>query len=221
MADNLSEGRAHVLPGANEVIYILDLEASSLGDTSFPIEIAWIDHEGRGEQHLIRPAPAWLGADGKPLDWDPEAEKLHGIHFVMLIEQGIPLEDVACRAAEVLGEPGAEIYSDAPGPDGYWVGRLLLAARVYLPVPVRDVRRLYGAACRDLRQLVPTCGATRDRAQQRIANLAREIVDRAEEAEHVRPGIRHRALADAQALWRTWKAIEASVTGHLAASPPP
>jgi hypothetical protein len=203
------------------LIFILDCEATSLGDKSFPIEIAWLDKDGQSELHLIRPADAWLDANSTPRDWDPESERAHGISFAMLLEQGTPFQDVARRVAEILGAPGAEIYSDAADLDGHWVGRLLTAADRLVPVPVQDIRHLYSTACRDLRRLLPVSRTRLERAEQQIANLAREIVDRAEEVEHVRAGPRHRALPDALRLWRTWKAIEAAVAGHLAPNLPP
>lgn len=197
------------------MIYILDLEASSLGDRSFPIEIAWVDQEERGEQHLVRPASAWLNADGTPLDWDSESERLHGISFGMLLEVGAPHVQVVRRVAEMLGAPTAMVYSDAPQADGTWIGRLLLTASIAVPVGIIDVTHLYRHSCLPLRRLLPAAGVARERAQQRIANLTKEIIAAAEEAEHVVPGIRHRALPDAQRLWRTWRGVRQAVARHV------
>ena len=198
-------------------IYHLDFEASSLDDGSFPIEVAWVDQSGCGEHYLIKPAPKWLDAAGKPLVWSAEAEGLHGINFDTLVEQGVPCERVAKRIVEVLGIGDTVVYTDAPGQDGYWMWKLFEAADTRLPVPLNDTRTLYGIACRPLLRLIPAEGKKgRWQGQQRITNLAHEIVARAEEAEHVSQRTRHRALPDAESLWRTWRAIRDAVTKYVA-----
>jgi hypothetical protein len=45
------------------MIYFLDIEASSLDHDGFPIEVAWIDENGKGEAYFIRPADHWLDED--------------------------------------------------------------------------------------------------------------------------------------------------------------
>lgn len=49
----------------------IDFEASSLRDTSFPIEVAW-NNGTEIESYIIRPAFDWS-------DWDYNAEGLHGL----------------------------------------------------------------------------------------------------------------------------------------------
>jgi len=46
--------------------------------------------------------------------------------------------------------------------------------------------------------------------------MAREIVASAEEAELLRPRAHHRALPDAESLWRTWRAIKDEIARRLA-----
>jgi hypothetical protein len=202
------------------MISFLDCEASSLRDASFPIEVAWVDQHGHGEQHLIRPAPAWLDSNGCPKDWSPEAERLHGLAFDHLLEHGAMHTVVASRVAECLGAPDVQVYSDAPTADGTWIGRVLLVAGLATPVPVLDIQQLYRQSCRRLLGLLPAGGVARQRAEQRIGNLSKEIIEAAEEAEHVAPGPRHRALPDAQRLWRTWRAVEQAVVRHGGDEPP-
>jgi len=72
----------------------LDIEASSLNDASYPIEIAWSDEKGNIESHLINPyaIEEWT-------DWDFYAEhKIHGLSRFMCRELG------ACRTSKLLNK---------------------------------------------------------------------------------------------------------------------
>jgi hypothetical protein len=199
------------------VLYFLDFEASSLADDSFPIEVASIDQNGQGEHYLIRPAAEWLDAIGNPLAWGADSERIHGISFAALLAEGVAHDRVAKRVGHVLGRGNAQIYSDGPESDGYWLRRLLRATDSLLPVSVLDIQTLYGSACRPLLVMIPPEGIEgRWRAEQRIKNLAREIVAAAEEAEHVRSRVQHWALPDAQCLSKTWRAIRDAVAWHVA-----
>lgn len=199
------------------MIYFLDFEASSLMKGSFPIEVGWVDEKGQAESYLIRPAPEWLTLDDGRPEWSPESERLHGIPVAALLAEGVDHGRVARRAEEVLGRLQAVAFSDNPHSDGYWLDMLLRACGVRRAVPVTDVRLLYGWACRPLRDLLLLGdGPGRERAEERIRNLAAEIVARAEEAEALRPRVHHRALPDAESLWRTWKAVQAGVAEWLA-----
>ena len=60
----------------------IDVEASGLGNTSYPIEVAWNDAEGLITNHLVKPEPQWTS-------WDPEAERIHGITKEQLEKDGI------------------------------------------------------------------------------------------------------------------------------------
>jgi hypothetical protein len=197
------------------MIFFLDCEASSLGDTSFPIEVAWVDWHGHGEQHLIRPAPVWLDSDGRFKDWSAGAERLHGLALGHLLEHGIVHIVVASRVAECLGAPDVQVYSDEPTADGVGIGRVLLVAGFAIPVSVLDIRQSYLQNCRRLRGLLPASGVTRQQAEQQIGNVSKEIIEAAEEAEHVAPGPRHRALPDVQRLWRTSRAVQQAVARHV------
>ena len=99
----------------------LDFEASSLGKTSYPIEVAWVFEDGRGEAHLIRPAEGWT-------DWDARAEAIHHIPQAALQRDGSPVEVVAARMIAVL--TGHDLYASAPSWDGKWLSTLLRAARL-------------------------------------------------------------------------------------------
>jgi hypothetical protein len=198
------------------MIYFLDFEASSLANDSFPIEIALVDENGQGEHYLIRPAPEWLDADGHPLAWGADSERIHSISFAALLADGVAHDRVAKRVAHVLGRGNAQVYSDGSESDGCWMRRLLGAADILLPVSVLDIQTLYGSACGPLLTLIPPEGTdNRWRAEQRIRNLAREVVAAAEEAEHICSRVQHRALPDAESLWRTWRAIRDEIARRI------
>ena len=194
----------------------LDFEASSLLPGSFPIEVAWVLADGTGESHLIKPTDGWLDpARGNP-GWSAESERVHGIPLSTLMEQGNPAEEVAARAEAVLSSIQGLACSDGPSHDAYWLQRLYEAGGIRHDASLVDVRRVYGMLCRPLLDLLPPVDdPDRWRVEQRVRNLSAEIVARAEEAEHVRQRVRHRALPDAQALWRTHVAIRQEVARHL------
>lgn len=203
------------------MIYFLDFEASSLMPGSFPIEIAWVDQNGQGEGTLIRPAPAWLTPDAGVPEWSAASERIHGISLSTLADQGAPVERVAARAVQVLAPVNAMVFSDSPAFDGHWLERLLEAANIRQRLPVLHVHQLYGMACRPLLTLMlPEDGRLRQRATERIGTTAKEIVAAAEDAERSRPRVRHRALPDAEGLWRTWRAIQDEVARQIAEGTP-
>jgi hypothetical protein len=196
------------------MIRFVDLEASSLLPCSFPIEVAWVDQDGHGESYLVRPPPAWLEVE---VAWSADSERVHGISLATLMAEGVPVERVATRMAEALAPAHVMACSDAPNFDGAWISSLLEAGGVRASVQLVHVRRLYALACRPLRDLLPLHdGVERESAELRIENLALEIIARAGQAEALRPRTHHRALPDAESLWRTWRAIRDEVSRRRA-----
>ncbi|HSH83850.1 MAG TPA: hypothetical protein VK979_01635 [Guyparkeria sp.] len=107
----------------------LDIEASSLGRASYPIEIAWSDPTGEVETHLIDPNHIldWT-------DWDPAAQAVHGLSRRYLSEHGEDPKLVAGRIQAVLA--GQSVYSDAPEYDQGWL-EVLFRDALGAPCPVR------------------------------------------------------------------------------------
>lgn len=94
---------------------------------------------------------------------------------------------------------------------------LLEAADVQVTLRLVDVRQVYGEACRPLLGLIPAADdPARARGEERVRSMASEIVARAEATEMLHPEAQHRALPDAERLWRTWRAIGAEVRRPLA-----
>ena len=84
----------------------LDIEASSLSMDSYPIEIAWSDQNGKIESHLINPDTVddWV-------DWDYNAQQLHGISRKLCGEQGVHPKFLCQRMNQTI-QPGETIYAD-------------------------------------------------------------------------------------------------------------
>jgi hypothetical protein len=177
------------------VLVFLDFEASSLGKTSYPIEVAWVFEDGRSESHLIRPAPHWT-------DWDEEAEAIHGIARATLLSDGVPHDTVANRMIDVL--TGHALHASAPSWDGKWLSTLLRAAR--LPrhsLRLKDTGTARHRLAADL--LYPVlAGLALEEAVAATLKQAREIMDR-------QPA-RHRARDDAERERQHWIEV-----GRLAA----
>lgn len=98
---------------------ILDFEASGLGRGSYPIEVGYVLSDGHSNCMLIRPEPDWL-------DWDPEAESLHGISREQLLRHGRSVTEVARCLNHSLA--GKTLYSDAWGNDQSWLALLFECA---------------------------------------------------------------------------------------------
>ncbi len=59
-------------------------------------------------------------------DWDPQAERLHGITPKMLSDLGVNAALACDRMSASLA--ACDVYSDAPDWDGFWMMRLFEAA---------------------------------------------------------------------------------------------
>jgi hypothetical protein len=165
----------------------LDFEASSLAKDSYPIEVAWVFEDGRGEAHLIRPAPDWI-------DWDAAAQATHGVSRAELERSGEPHDAVARRMVEALD--GCRLYASAPSWDGKWLSVLLRAAglpRHALRLEDTD-EAIAGEVDAALGPGAPD--AWKAQALERILQTLRR------EREGVRP--RHRALDDARGERDAW-----------------
>ena len=80
----------------------------------------------------------------------------------------------------------------------------------------------YGLACRPLLDLLPPGDRPgRTRAEVGIRTPAAGIVAFAVEEGARRPRVRHRALPDAESLWRTWCAVRDDVAARVSGEPQP
>jgi hypothetical protein len=115
-------------------IIFLDLEASGLHRTSYPIEVGWAFLDLHAEGFLLRPAPEWTG-----WDWSFESEKIHGISRAECLRSGIDVWDAARRMNDAFA--GAHLYCDSPGFDGDWLRKLFAASCIEpaFDLQLRDV----------------------------------------------------------------------------------
>lgn len=115
-----------------------DIEASGLGPESYPIEIAWSLPDGSIHSSLIQTDSRW----GE--DWEIEAQELHHITPVMLLEQGLPALEVAKKMNEELA--GEQLYFDGGHHDLFWLTILFRAADMQPSFGFRDFDTLLAAA---------------------------------------------------------------------------
>lgn len=116
-------------------IAFLDLEASGLGAKSWPIEVGWAFVGWSARSLLIKPSDDW------PLvAWEKSAEEIHHISMDMLLRDGLPPLEVALVLNAALAD--ADVYSDAPDYDGFWLYRLFEAAGVRANFKLFDLNDL-------------------------------------------------------------------------------
>lgn len=99
--------------------FIIDIEASGFGSTSYPIEVGVALNNGEKFCTLILPAPEWI-------HWDEEAEKVHRVSRDLLKRVGKPIQEVADWLNERL--EGMTLYSDGWAFDKPWLITLFHAA---------------------------------------------------------------------------------------------
>lgn len=112
---------------------ILDVEASGFGRGSYPIEIGFVEPEGRSFCCLIQPLSDWQ-------HWDASAEALHGISRAALLSHGKPPRWVAEELNARLH--GQTVYCDGWGHDYAWLARLFESAELRPSFHLEDLRRL-------------------------------------------------------------------------------
>ena len=100
---------------------ILDIEASSLSQESYPIEIAW-GTKDNVKCFLINPEPIpdWT-------EWNRESEKIHNIPREQL-KQGYPPSIVVKELVKDLEDK--EVFVDGGAFDVFWKNRLLRACGI-------------------------------------------------------------------------------------------
>lgn len=107
---------------------VLDFEASSLSDTSYPITVGLVV-KGIIHYWIIKPKPDWV-------DWSLASQAIHGIKRSYLIDHGIEQDEVLREIHEAL-RGITTTYSDNP----YWERRWL-SQLGELDVEVQDIKEL-------------------------------------------------------------------------------
>ena len=111
--------------------FVIDLEASGFGRSSYPIEVGAVLGDGTPHCFLIRPEPEWM-------HWDVHAEAVHGIPRRTLEQRGVPVAEVATRLNQLLGEQ--TVYTDGWGFDWTWLAKLFEFAGASLHFQLESVR---------------------------------------------------------------------------------
>lgn len=190
-------------------LVFVDFEASSLDPGGFPVEIGWVGEDGQGEGYLIRPAPGWKV-------WSAASQKIHGIPMETLLREGRPHDVVARRAAAAFA--GRTVVVSAPAWDGEWLRMLLDSAGITERFPILDSDLAEMAAAAPLLELFDgeDKSPLRYRTERLVRDLMQEIAGSAHDDDEMRSKVAHRALADAEQLWRTWRMVGERARAALA-----
>lgn len=164
----------------------LDVEASSLDSSSYPIEVAWSDANGIIESHLINPyaVESWT-------NWDFSAQQIHGISRKQCRENGVHPKFLCDRLSQSI-RPGEIIYADGIPFDAWWIDSLYEAGST---LGYAQFRILHSDSV--LLPLLTQAEANepkRWRLYERLKLEARRKV-----------GARHRACADVKYLIALWQ----------------
>jgi hypothetical protein len=182
--------------------YFVDFEASSLEPGSYPIEIGWVNTKGHGESYLIQPHWTWHG-------WSAKAEAVHNIPYATLVRDGKPADFVARRALAVLSA-AKHLISDNPAFEDYWL-TMLLAVIDAKPLKFDAFSSMIGYEISRMLTLDQTAPNTADV----LWKEGEKIAARASEGVQMGISTQHRALADAERLWRMWKATRCAIDQRL------
>ena len=109
---------------------VIDFEASSLDQDSYPIEVGlafWPDPDDgiSGWSTLIQPVGDWT----RKGHWSPKSAKVHGISAMELMSGGQAVGAVADKLNTMLGS-GRIAWCDGDAYDVHWTGRLFEAAHI-------------------------------------------------------------------------------------------
>jgi hypothetical protein len=105
-------------------LLLVDVEASSLGPASWPVEIGWLPFDaetgedaGELESYLIRPQPEWVS-------WDSDSERFHRISRAVLASDGLPAIEAGRRFLDALARADSRYITDSFA-DSAWISTLL------------------------------------------------------------------------------------------------
>lgn len=153
----------------------LDIEASGLHDTSYPIEIAVLMHSGEIYEWLLKPMPKWTY-------WDVKAEKdCHNLTRSFLIKAGLDATEVATKLNRLLD--GEIIYSDAQYWDSFWITKLFTDTDVKCLFEVHAIQDLMSpnraTRFNHVKSQLDNSGSVKHRAKEdvlQLANLSRRFI---------------------------------------------
>ncbi|ARV20561.1 hypothetical protein AEP_03643 [Curvibacter sp. AEP1-3] len=112
---------------------VLDIEASGLGRSSYPIEVGYVLPDGHAYCTLVQPEQDWT-------HWDDSAAALHRITRELLHERGLRAREVATLLNTQLA--GQTVYSDGWANDFTWLNVLYEAAGMSPRFKLENLRSL-------------------------------------------------------------------------------
>ena len=112
---------------------VLDIEASGLGRSSYPIEVGYVLPDGHAYCTLVQPEDDWT-------HWDESAAALHRITRDLLQARGLPVRQVAEHLNRQLG--GQTVYTDGWANDYTWLSALFEAAEMTPRFKLENLRSL-------------------------------------------------------------------------------
>nr|CBA28049.1 hypothetical protein Csp_A05340 [Curvibacter putative symbiont of Hydra magnipapillata] len=112
---------------------VLDIEASGLGRSSYPIEVGYVLPDGHAYCTLVQPEQDWT-------HWDDSAAALHRITRELLQERGLRAREVATLLNTQLA--GQTVYSDGWANDFTWLNVLYEAAGMSPRFKLENLRSL-------------------------------------------------------------------------------
>jgi hypothetical protein len=127
------------LPAPFGAHVFLDVEASGLHASSYPIEVGWCGLDLVATSFLIRPHATWTEDD-----WSVTSERVHGMTRQQMIAEGVELTEAAARLNAACA--GKEIFSDSPSFDQGWLSRLFRDAGVGQAFALQDAPMLEALA---------------------------------------------------------------------------
>jgi hypothetical protein len=132
-----------------------------------------------------------------------------------LLQEGKPADWVARRVQTALR--GAILVSDNPEFDSYWLSMLFNVIWDKTEIEIVDFQSLVGQAIRGLFVLIRAGADSAEWRRQAGLLFDEGLVLAANiiEAESRRQRIKHRALQDAEYLWRCWRAVQRAVDQRL------
>lgn len=113
-------------------LIIIDIEASSLGTNSYPIEVGLFGYN-LSYSNLIIPEKEWV-------DWSQESEKIHNLDRNYLFEHGVSIKKIADDLNVLLHNK--TIYSDAVSWDSFWIDKLFFKSGRYRNFDMKSVYNL-------------------------------------------------------------------------------
>ncbi|ATD04704.1 hypothetical protein PTE01_25370 [Pseudoalteromonas tetraodonis GFC] len=116
---------------------MIDVEASGLRHSSYPVEVAFASSTAAQANFLIKPTSEWLEKG----EWDKNAEKLHGLSQQQLLQHGDNIVNVAQQLNKYLC--GKLVLCNDLTYDGAWLSQLFKAANTSVTFHLMDLSALF------------------------------------------------------------------------------